>query len=74
MDRNAKILTDIQNYLTSPKEVATLAQAAGVKKLGRHHFAPAPDFKIIENLYRNQLKGYDGPIHFANDGDKFVVK
>lgn len=72
--RNATIITDIQNYHTSPAEVATLAATANVKKLVLHHFAPPPDFKIIENLYRQELKAYTGPIHFANDGDKFIVK
>ena len=72
--RNSKILTDIQDYHTSPSEVAELARDANVKKLVLHHFAPAPDFKIIENLYKRELGAYDGPIHFANDGDVFVVR
>ena len=72
--RNAKIITDIQDYHTSPGEVAEIAQAANVKQLVLHHFAPAPDLKIIENLYRRELKAYDGEIRFANDGDVFVVK
>ncbi len=71
--RNAKIITDIQDYHTSPSDVAELAQAANVKKLVLHHFAPAPDLKIIENLYKRELKGYDGVVHFAEDGDVFVV-
>lgn len=72
--REETIITDIQDYHTSPAEVAEIAAKANVKKLVLHHFAPAPDLKLIENLYRQELKGYDGPIHFANDGDKFVVK
>ncbi len=71
--RGEKIITDIQDYHTSPAEVAAIATKANVKKLVLHHFAPAPDLKLIENLYRQELKGYDGPIHFANDGDQFVV-
>lgn len=72
--RGAKIITDIQDYHTSPAEVAEIAAKANVKKLVLHHFAPAPDLKLIENLYWKELKGYDGPIHLANDGDLFVVK
>ena len=64
---------DIVDYHTSPGEVADIAQKAGVKELVLHHFAPAPDNKIIENLYKKEMSVYDGPIHFANDGDRFVV-
>ncbi len=72
--RNATIVTDIQDYHTSPKEVAELATQANVKELVLHHFAPAPDLRIIKSLYKKELRGFDGPIHFANDGDRFVVK
>ena len=41
--RNAKIISDIQDYHTSPMEVAEIAAKANVKKLVLHHFAPAPD-------------------------------
>jgi ribonuclease Z len=74
LSRNSKILTDIQDYHTSPSEVAELAAKANVKKLVLHHFAPAPDFKIVENLYRREMTAYKGQIEFANDGDTFVVK
>ena len=72
--RNSKIIHDIQDYHTSPKDVAELAKAANVKKLILHHFAPAPDLQVIKNLYKKELSGYDGPIHFANDGDMFIVE
>lgn len=72
--RNAKILTDIQDYHTSPAEVAALAAEAKVKRLVLHHFAPAPDMKVIKNLYKREMSGFSGPIHFANDGDRFIVK
>ena len=74
MTRNEKIITDIQDYHTPPAEVAEIAAKANVKKLVLHHYAPAPDFRVIKNLYKKELKGYDGPIVFANDGDMFVVK
>ena len=74
MTRNEKIITDIQDYHTPPAEVAEIAAAANVKKLILHHYAPAPDFRVIKNLYKKELVGYDGPIVFANDGDLFIVK
>ena len=74
MDRNKKIIHDIQDYHTTPTEVAEIATKANVKKLVLHHFAPPPDFKIIKNLYKKEMSGYDGEIHFANDGDEFIIK
>ena len=74
MDRNKKIVHDIQDYHATPAEVAEIATKANVKKLILHHFAPPPDFRIIKNLYKNELSGYDGEIHFANDGDEFIIK
>lgn len=73
-DRNATIVHDIQDYHTNPAEVAEIAAQANVKELVLHHFAPAPDFSVIKNLYKKEMKGYDGPIHFAKDGDRFVVR
>jgi len=74
LTRNAKIIHDIQDYHTPPSEVAEIAAKAKVKKLILHHFAPAPDFRVVKNLYKKELKGYDGPIVFSNDGDLFIVK
>ena len=71
--RNATILHDITDYHTSPSEVAEIASKANVKKLVLHHFVPPPDLSIIKNLYKQELKGYDGQIYFADDGDLFVV-
>jgi ribonuclease Z len=72
--RNAKIITDIQDYHTDPGSVAELAARSNVKKLVLHHFAPSPDLRIIRNLYAREMKAYDGPIYFANDGDRFIVR
>ncbi len=72
--RNTKIIHDIQDYHTPPAEVAAIAAQAKVKKLILHHFAPPPDFIVIKNLYKKELRDYDGPIVFANDGDLFIVK
>lgn len=73
MDRNAKIIFDIQDYHTDTKEVAELAKNANVKKLVLNHLAPAPDNRFIKKLYRKELEAFEGPIHLANDGDVFMV-
>lgn len=74
MERNAKIVHDIQDYHTSPSDVAEIATRANVKKLILNHFAPIPDLLPMKILYKRELKGYDGEIIFSNDGDKFIVK
>ncbi|MEO1715132.1 MAG: MBL fold metallo-hydrolase, partial [Bacteroidota bacterium] len=74
MSRNEKIVHDIQDYHTPPADVAEIAAKANVKKLVLHHFAPAPDIIVIKNLYKRELKGYDGPIHFSEDGDLIIVE
>jgi len=74
MARNGKIIHDIQDYHTLPAEVAEIASKANVKKLVLHHFVPAPDVRAIKNLYKKELKGYQGEIHFSNDGDLIIVK
>jgi ribonuclease Z len=74
MTRNGKIVHDIQDYHTSPADVAEIAAKANVKKLILHHFAPAPDVRAIKNLYKKDLEGYKGKIHFSNDGDMVIVK
>lgn len=74
MTRNGKIVHDIQDYHTSPAEVAEIAATANVKKLVLHHFAPAPDISVIKNLYKKELTGYQGDILFSNDGDLIIVK
>ncbi|MEO1652397.1 MAG: hypothetical protein AAFU64_02530 [Bacteroidota bacterium] len=54
--------------------VIEIVNKAQVKKLVLHHFAPVPDFILVKNLYRNELKAYDGKIHFSDDGDVFIIK
>jgi len=73
MSRNQKIIHDIQDYHTTPAEVAEIAGKANVKKLVLHHFGPPPDFILVKNLYKRELKGFDGKIHFAEDSDLIIV-
>jgi ribonuclease Z len=74
MSRNEIIVHDIQDYHTSPADVAEIAVKANVKKLVLHHFAPPPDLLPIKNLYKKEMKAYNGEIHFANDGDLVIVE
>jgi len=74
MLRNQKIIHDIQDYHTAPAEVVEVAEQARVKKLVLHHFGPAPDYRVIKNLYKKELQGFTGQIHFAKDGDVIVVE
>jgi ribonuclease Z len=74
LERFTSIVHDIQNYHIGTTEVAALAERANVKKLVLNHLGPVPDNPVIKNMYLNELKGYKGSIHLANDGDKFIVK
>lgn len=73
-ERDATLVYDIQDYHTSPAEVADLARQARVKKLVLNHLAPAPDNRLFKKLYLEEMKAYQGPIHLANDGDVFVAR
>ncbi|THD68855.1 MBL fold metallo-hydrolase [Robertkochia marina] len=72
--RRSEIVHDIQNYHTSPSEVAAIANNAGVKKLVLNHLAPAPENWFITRLYKKELKAFDGPFHLAKEGDVFTIK
>ena len=74
MERNSRIIHDIQDYHISTTAVAALARRAHVKDEVLNHLGTEPDNMGIRKMYLNELKGYEGPIHLANDGDKFVVK
>jgi len=54
--RNAKIIHDIQDYHTPPAEVAEIATQANVKKLVLHHFAPPPNFQVVNVCSLTQKK------------------
>lgn len=73
-DRRAEIVGDIQDYHTSPSEVAELANSANVKKLILNHLAPAPDNMFIKKMYKKELKAFKGPFHLSKEGDVFWVK
>ena len=73
--RFSKILEDILEYHSSPEDAATVAQAAGVKKLILSHLAPPPENPISRRFYTRGLSDiYKGPILLAEDGDIFIIK
>ena len=72
--RNSKILKDIQDYHTAPKEIVELANKASIKTLVLTHLVPSPDNIYIKRLYKKEIKGFEGKVILANDGDKFVIK
>lgn len=72
--REVQIFQDIQDYHTSPTEVAEIAKNANVKHLVLSHMAPTPDNSVIKSMYNSQLKGFDGKITFAQDGNQFIIK
>lgn len=72
--RNAQVFQDIQEYHTSPSEVAETAKNANVKKLVLNHMAPTADNAILKSMYKNQMKEYKGELVFSNDGDMFIIK
>ena len=74
LDRNAQIITDIQDYHTSPKEAAETAKESNVKVLVLNHLAPAPDNKTLKKMYLNEMNVFEGKKYLANDGDVFFVK
>ena len=49
--RVAKIMTDIQDYHSSPREAAEAANAAGVQLLVLTHLAPPPPNRIAERIF-----------------------
>lgn len=71
-DRAAQIVSEIAEYHTSPKEIAEIAKICKPKKIVLNHFVPLPDYKVIEFIYRNELKGIDN-VYLSNDGDKYLV-
>ena len=74
LDRNAHIITDIQDYHTSPGEAAETAKEANVKSLVLNHLAPAPDKRMLKRMYLKQMEAFEGQKQLANDGDVFYVQ
>lgn len=67
--RTAQITRDIQNYHTTPEQVAALAKQAGVRMLVLTHIAPPVPMRLFEAAFLGDApKIYAGPIRIAQDG------
>jgi len=70
--RASKMVSEVIDYHTSPKEILEIIEICKPKKIVLNHFVPLPDFKVIEYMYRKELKGVKN-LYLADDGDKFIV-
>lgn len=65
----AKIMADIPDYHTSPKEAARLAQGAKAQALVLYHLVPAPPTSLIESAFLDGADDqFSGELHLARDG------
>jgi len=70
----AKILSDIQNYHTSPEDAARMAQEAGVRHLLFYHVLPPLPVSMLKAAFLGDAKKiYHGPITLGEDGMLFSL-
>ena len=66
----AQIMSDIQNYHTTPSEAAQIAQNAGVGLLVLTHIVPPIPMSALEDLFLlDARKRFSGPLKIGRDGD-----
>ncbi len=66
----AKILTDIENYHSTPEEVADLAAEAGVKAVALTHIVPPLRLRALQGPFLGDARQrFDGPLDIMADGD-----
>ncbi len=64
-----QIMTDIQNYHTSPAEAAAIAARAKVRHLLFVHIVPPLPTRLLDGLFMEGVaEAYDGPADIARDG------
>jgi len=74
IEREAGILKNLTAYHATPSMAAEVANEANVQELVLSHLAPVPDRKVLARQYTMGLNRiFKGPIHLADDGDKFTV-
>ena len=65
----AKIMADIPDYHTSPKEAARLAEKAKAQALVLYHLVPAPPTSLIESAFLEGARDqFSGELRLAKDG------
>jgi len=55
LERQAKILYDIQDYHAPAASLAEIAEATGVRKLAVYHLVPPPQNFLMENIFERDL-------------------
>ena len=69
-----QVMTDIENYHTTPEQAAETAQASGVRMLVMNHIVPPLPSSLLEETFRGQSgKIFGGPIHVGQDFDWFSL-
>ncbi len=70
----AKILTDIQNYHTTPEQAAETARDAGVGMLAFTHIVPGVPSRLLEGpLIGDARSVFTKPIWVMHDGDMISI-
>jgi len=68
--RLAQIMTDIENYHTTPEQVATIATTAGVKEVALTHIVPPLRVRALEGPFLGDARErFAGPLAIMADGD-----
>lgn len=66
----ARIMADIEDYHTSPAQVADAARAAGASAVALTHQVPPLRVRLLEPAFLGDArKRFDGPMWIARDGD-----
>jgi ribonuclease Z len=69
-----QVMTDIENYHTTPEQAAETAQASGVRMLVMNHIVPPLPSSLLEETFRGKSgEIYRGPIHLGQDFDWFSL-
>jgi len=69
-----QVMTDIENYHTTPEQAAETAQASGVRMLVMNHIVPPLPSSLLEETFRGQSgEIFRGPIHLGQDFDWFSL-
>lgn len=73
--RLAKIFLDIEDYHTSPAEIAALAAQANVKAVALTHQVPPIRSPILAGPFLGEAKkAFPGPFLLAQDGDLITIQ
>jgi ribonuclease Z len=70
----AQIFHDIENYHTTPSQVATLATEASVRAVALTHITPSLPIPFLEGAFLGGAeKAFNGPFWMMRDGDMISI-